>query len=252
MTITVLEAAALRAGGGIAQRADRPKQRRAGELPGSGFGVARRARVQIRAAADDQSAGLQFHGVASTTEDPYQMYDFFGPYNEVISAGAFAATLAQPGLDVPLVLGHDQMRRIARTTNGSLTLSEGETGLDVLADLDPTDPDVAYITPKLLSGLIDEMSFAFRITSGIWSPDYSEYRIESVDMQRGDVSIVGFGANPGTSGAIRSDELGRSARSLTDAQLLERSELICAELARRAPAPVGGMSFATAALYFDN
>jgi hypothetical protein len=32
------------------------------------------------------------------------------------------------------------------------------------------------------------MSFAFRIKEGRWSPDYSEYRINEYDIDRGDVS----------------------------------------------------------------
>jgi hypothetical protein len=42
------------------------------------------------------------------------------------------------------------------------------------------------------------MSFAFRIESGQWSPDYTEYRINRYDIHRGDVAIVGYGANPYT------------------------------------------------------
>ena len=95
------------------------------------------------------------------------------------------------------------MRRIARTTNGTLTLSVTGEGLDVLAELDPADADVAYIVPKLRSGLVDEMSFMFRIDAGQWSPDYTEYRITKVDIHRGDVAIVGYGANPATSAELR-------------------------------------------------
>jgi hypothetical protein len=62
---------------------------------------------------------------------------------------------------------------------------------------------VAYIAPKLRSGLIDEMSFAFRIESGQWSPDYTEYRINRYDIHRGDVAIVGYGANPYTAASLR-------------------------------------------------
>jgi hypothetical protein len=47
-------------------------------------------------------------------------------------------------------------------------------------------------------GDLSEMSFAFRIIRGTWSPDYTAYRIEQVDMNRGDVSIVNYGANPDT------------------------------------------------------
>ena len=55
------------------------------------------------------------------------------------------------------------------------------------------------IAPKLRAELIDEMSFMFRITAGHWSPDYTEFRINAVDINRGDVSAVNFGANPTTS-----------------------------------------------------
>jgi Escherichia/Staphylococcus phage prohead protease len=127
------------------------------------------------------------------------MWDMFGPYDEIVSAGAFTDTLNRADLDVPLVLQHDQLRRIARTTAGSLLLAEDDQGLRVSApELNPDDVDVAYIVPKLRSGLIDEMSFAFRIDSGQWSPDYTEFRINRVDIHRGDVAIVGFGANPYT------------------------------------------------------
>ena len=132
-----------------------------------------------------------------------KMWDMWGPYTEIVSAGAFADSLARADLDVPLVLGHDQLRRIARTTNGTLSLEESDAGLVVRAELDPSDPDVAYIAPKLRAGLIDEMSFAFRITAGQWSPDYSEFRIIAAELHRGDTAIVGFGANPFTQSALR-------------------------------------------------
>jgi HK97 family phage prohead protease len=196
-------AARQRATGGIHQRGDRPSQRRSAETPGTRATVrGALAGVSVRAAAD--TGGLTFEGHASVTERSYQMWDFFGPYSEVVSAGAFDETLARAGLDVPLVLGHDQMRRIARTTNGTLNLSMDADGLAVMAELDADDVDVQYIAPKLRSGLIDEMSFAFRIDAGTWSPDYSEYRIDKVDIHRGDVAIVGYGANPHTDGGVRS------------------------------------------------
>lgn len=195
-------AAAARAGA-VATRADRPSKRRNDEQAGARAFVRAEAPVlELRAKAD--SAALDFHGIASVTERGYEMWDWAGPYTEVVSAGAFEDTLARAGLDVPLVLGHDSMRRIARTTNGSLVLAETTDGLDVLAEnLDPADADVAYIAPKIRAGLITEMSFMFRITSGQWSPDYTEYRINAVDIHRGDVSIVGYGANPHTTSELR-------------------------------------------------
>ena len=197
----------------VQQRSHRPQQRRSGEDAGSRATVrAALARIDLRAAADD-GGPLTFDGIASVTETPYTMHDFFGPYSEIVTAGAFEVTLARADLDVPLVLGHDQMRRIARTTAGTLQLAEIDEGLQALAQLDPTDGDVAYVAPKIRAGLIDEMSFAFRIDEGQWSPDYTEFRINRVDIHRGDVSIVGFGANPHTTANLRTDQISRRGMS---------------------------------------
>ncbi len=223
----MMRAAAAERAQNVRARADRPSQRRGAQTLGTRAAMRARAQITLTRAktkaedalapddapddaieedaAPESSALLDFHGVASAYEAPYEMWDMFGPYNEVVSAGAGARSMARSDLDVPFVLGHDQLRRMARTLNGTLTLTETDEGLIVDAPaLDPTDVDVAYIAPKLRAGLIDEMSFAFRIVRGMWSPDYTEYRIEEYDIHRGDVAIVGYGANPTTSGALRS------------------------------------------------
>ena len=228
------EEAALARMSGIAARADRPSQRRCAESLGSTARVTMRSQIDLRAKAAGSDL-LVFDGYASVTETAYEMWDMWGPYTEIISAGAFAETLARADLDVPLVPQHQQLRRIARTTNGSLTLTEDDHGLHVLApDLDPADQDVAYIAPKLRSGLIDEMSFAFRIDAGQWSPDYMEFRINRVDIHRGDVAIVGFGANPATAGSGLREEadLHKMIREASEAE----ARAILTELRERFPA----------------
>lgn len=191
------------AGSGYRAAADRPRQRRDGEALTCPARVTVRTRnLQLRASTGADDGLLTYEGWASVTDAPYEMWDWAGPYTEVVTPGAFAKTLTQVGLDVPLVLQHDSLRRIARTTNGSLQLEEDTTGLHVLADqLDAADADVAYIAPKLRSGLIDEMSFKFMITKGSWSSDWTEYHIDEVDIHRGDVAIVAYGANPATAGS---------------------------------------------------
>ncbi|MGN7703510.1 HK97 family phage prohead protease [Cellulosimicrobium sp. 22601] len=187
---------------GMAQRADRPRQRRAAEPQGSRAAVhVAGVKMSLRAAGDDEAGPLAFTGYASVYERGYEMWDWYGPYTEIVSEAAGAESLARADLDVPLVLQHQSLRRIARTTNGTLLLAEDETGLRVEApELDPRDQDVAYIAPKIRAELVDEMSFMFRITLGQWSPDYTEYRIQKYDIHRGDVAIVGYGANPHTGG----------------------------------------------------
>lgn len=245
MTTSTLEriyeaAAEARAAGGYPAVASRPSERRLDEDGGRGVVAVRGANLQLRAADDSDSDSLHFVGFASVYDRGYDMWDMFGPYTEQVTSGAGAESLANPDLDVPLVLDHVSLRRIARTTNGSLTLSEdtvdGVSGLLVDApNLDPQDKDVAYIAPKLRAGLVDEMSFRFRITSGQWSPDWTEYHIEAYDIHRGDVAIVGYGANPHTQGAgLRSQALPNLA-DLTDSQLRQLERDLHA-LRRSAPA----------------
>jgi hypothetical protein len=95
---------------------------------------------------------------------------------------------------------------------GAITQSEAES---VAADLDPSDPDVARIEKKIDRGDLDEMSFAFRVTGQVWNDDYTEREITEVSLNRGDVSVVTFGANPATSATLRG--LGVDSGELEDA-----------------------------------
>jgi len=136
-------------------------------------------------------------GYASTVEQSYEMHDAFGPYSEVVSRSAFDATLAA-GPDVVFLENHAG-RAMARTGAGTLELHADDQGLHSRALLNPTRSDVADLLAAIKDGAVTEMSFAFRIESGQWSPDYSEYRIDRVNLDRGDVSAVTYGANPHTS-----------------------------------------------------
>lgn len=247
---SLVKAAAARAAGFVERSwsaGSRPAQRRAVAdlssapvLTRCGLGtvapVSARALVTVRDASEEapDTGPLVFEGMASVTGAPYRMWDMFGEYDEIVHVGAFTESLSRSDLDVPLVIDHVSSRRIARTTVPAAPLSLTEvttgdrTGLRVLAPaLDRADPDVQYIVPKLRSGLIDEMSFRFLITSGRWSDDYTEFHIHAVDIHRGDVSIVGYGASPHTAGSgLRSGALAAAS----DADLRT-------ELERRQPAP---------------
>lgn len=251
----ILEAAAEARAAGVRQVTDRPSQRRCAEEP-SAAPVVRSigASLQLRA-ADGGGNGLHFSGFASVYARSYEMWDMFGPYSEQVSPGAGAVSLARADLDVPFVLAHDSMRRIARTTNGTLALSESTVGPDegLLVDapnLDRADADVAYIAPKLEAGLIDEMSFRFRIDAGSWSPDWTEYHIDQYDIHRGDVAIVGYGANPHTQGAgLRSQQVALVDMTEADLRALENS--LHAERQRRGIVPAPRVSLASLDLLLD-
>lgn len=227
MKYTIREAAQDR-GAGVRAPSDRPSARRCQrDSDSKAWTPATRSRIELRGALDG-SGPLVFDGFASVTDRGYEMWDMFGPYTEFVHVGAFTETLAS-NPDVPLVLDHVSSRRIARTGNASspLLLTEvttgDTTGLHVLApSLDPNDPDVRYIAPKLKSGLIDEMSFRFMITSGRWNDAFDEFHIHATDINRGDTSIVGFGANPFTAGSGLRQQ-GTTGLSSTARMLLQLS-----------------------------
>ena len=144
-------------------------------------------------------------GYATVYEQPYEMWDMFGLYKEVMSAGAGAKSLAASP-DVAFLTNHRGVT-MARTTNGSLVLREDSTGLPIEAWLNPQRQDVKDLVIAIEDKNVTEMSFAFLIDDGQWSPDYTEYRINAYDINRGDVSAVNYGANPYTSVAARAREI---------------------------------------------
>ncbi|MFF3891390.1 HK97 family phage prohead protease [Streptomyces sp. NPDC001914] len=162
-------------------------------------GVVRRAfpvQLEVRAKKDTPSVST-IEGYASVTEQPFEMWDWLGPYSEVVRAGAFAKTLGE-NPQVQLLLNHAGLA-MAYTKAGTLRLSEDTTGLHMEADVSTKRSDVGDMLAALEEKSVDEMSFAFRVTRQMWSPDYDQRDILEVDLHRGDVSVVNFGANPATS-----------------------------------------------------
>lgn len=158
---------------------------------------------------------LLFTGYASITEAPYEMEDWLGTYSEVVSRGAFGKTLGESP-DVMFLINHGGTP-LARTKPGTLRLAEDSTGLAVEADLDVRSHLVSDLRVAMERGDLDEMSFAFRVTRQQWSPDYDERRISEVNLRKGDVSVVNFGANPATAGASMRSAYGIDADLLTQA-----------------------------------
>ncbi|MGV9536568.1 HK97 family phage prohead protease [Streptosporangium sandarakinum] len=193
----------------LAQRAERAQS----------AGRERRAypvQLEVRAQAGERTL---VSGYASVTEAPYEMWDAFGAYSEVVRSGAFAKTLGESP-QVQLLLNHEGLS-MAYTRAGTLRLAEDEHGLHMEAEVNPARGDVRDMLTALEDGDVDEMSFAFRVIRQQWSPDYDQRDITEISLQRGDVSVVNFGANPATSvealavRALDVDQLGEvQARAL--------------------------------------
>ncbi|WP_406457106.1 HK97 family phage prohead protease [Streptomyces sp. NBC_01622] len=153
--------------------------------------------VKLEVRAKEGASGVStIAGYASVVEEPYEMWDWLGSYSEVVRGGAFAKTLSE-NPQVQLLLNHGGLA-MAYTKAGSLRLSEDSTGLHMEADVTGARSDVQDMLLALQDGSVDEMSFAFRVTRQMWSPDYDQRDILEVDLHRGDVSVVNFGANPAT------------------------------------------------------
>ena len=120
---------------------------------------------------------LHFDGYATVYESPYEMWDMFGPYTEVVAAGAAADTLANRTWTARWCWGTTSCAASPAPPTAPSPSPRMRRGC-ARRRCSTRGRGRQYIAPKIAAGLIDEMSFCFRITAGQWSPDYTEYRIE--------------------------------------------------------------------------
>lgn len=197
--------------------------------------------VELRAKPDGTGGdALTFTGYACITEIGYEMSDWLGPFTEVVRAGAFTKTLAESA-DVPFLVNHSGLT-LARTKSGTMQLAEDDTGLHVEARLDPGSPHVTALRSAMDRSDVDEMSFAFWVTRQQWSPDYEQRDILEVNLNKGDVSVVNYGANPNTAGAqLNAREVAGQLERLSAEQRRQVFDRLAAEFASAPePADEGG------------
>jgi len=139
--------------------------------------------------------------------------DIGGMFREVISPGAF--TDAVKNDDVRFLINHEGLP-LARTSSGTLTLTEDKRGLHIKTNLDPDDPDVQKIIPKMKRGDLDKMSFAFRAVKEEWD-DSGDIPLRTIrQAELFDVSIVNDPAYPGTDIGLRSLDTFRKEQKKTN------------------------------------
>jgi len=163
-----------------------------------------RAQFEFKARPDGTGGTTySFHGYAATFESPFEMWDMWGDqYFEVLAAGACNRTLANQ-CDTQFLIGHNEASiPLARTKSGTMTLSADSVGLEVVVpSLDGRSPIVQSLASAMERGDMDEMSIGFIAVQQQWSPDYMERRITEINLNRGDVSVVCWAANPAANGA---------------------------------------------------
>ena len=185
------------------------------------------AQFEVRSLAGSK---VELRGYASVFDQPYEMFDMFGGYQETVRSGAFTKTLAE-GADVSFLANHEGLT-LARTASGSLTLEQDSTGLLSVAQVNTNRSDARDLVTAVEDGDIDQMSFAFRMVRQNWSPDYDQRDLLELNIDRSDVSAVNFGASPSTSIGVqrafrshRAADLHRMAVEIREGKSLSASTM---------------------------
>ncbi len=158
------------------------------------------AEVRLEEANDK----MILEGYAIVYDEPTLIGDETYGFIESISKDAIMPEAIK---DVPMKYNPvDSFLIIARTKNGSLTLTSDDVGLKVRAELVDTQSN-RDIFKMVASGLLDKMSFAFVVSEQEWSHDgdIPKRHIRKIDRLY-DVSIVDTPAYDKTSIYARSLE----------------------------------------------
>jgi len=153
-------------------------------------------------ARQTEDGTMRLRGYAAVFNDPSVPM----PFVETIAPGAFRKTLSETP-DVRLLINHEGLP-LARTKNGTLTLTEDERGLFMDAVIADTNEgrDLYKLVER---GDVDQMSFAFRVIRQKYNEDRSVRTLTEVSLADGDVSVVTYPAYPTTS--VEAREALRSA-----------------------------------------
>ena len=144
------------------------------------------------------------------------------PFKETIAPGAFRKTLSETP-DVRLLINHEGLP-LARTKNGTLTLSEDDRGLFMDAEIADTSEgrDLYKLVER---GDVDQMSFAFRVIRQKWNEDRSVRTLTEVSLADGDVSVVTYPAYPTTTVEAR-EALRTAIEAIKEGRALDGESMV--------------------------
>jgi HK97 family phage prohead protease len=144
------------------------------------------------------------------------------PFVERIAPGAFRKTLTETP-DVRLLINHEGLP-LARTKNGTLTLTEDERGLYMDAVIADTQEGRDLYT-LVQRGDLDQMSFAFRVIRQKWNENRTERLLTELSLADGDVSVVTYPAYPTTSVEAR-QKIAEAMEALKEGRALDGESLM--------------------------
>jgi len=174
---------------------------------------------------EDADNKMILEGYAIVYDEPTLIGDESYGFIESISRSAITDTAIK---DVPMKYNHmDSFLIIARTKNGSLTLTSDDVGLKIRAELLDTQSN-QDIFKMVKSGLLDKMSFAFVVSEQEWNRDgdIPKRYIRKIERLY-DVSIVDTPAYDKTSIYARSLEaMDLELKTMDLAEKNKKAELI--------------------------
>jgi uncharacterized protein len=144
------------------------------------------------------------------------------PFIERIAPGAFRKTLTETP-DVRLLINHEGLP-LARTKNGTLTLTEDDRGLYMDATIADTSEGRDLYT-LVERGDVDQMSFAFRVIRQKWNEDRTTRTLTEVSLADGDVSVVTYPAYPTTTVEAR-EALRTAIEAIKEGRALDGESMI--------------------------
>ena len=144
------------------------------------------------------------------------------PFIERIAPGAFRKTLTETP-DVRLLINHEGLP-LARTKNGTLTLTEDDRGLYMDATIADTSEGRDLYT-LVERGDVDQMSFAFRVIRQKWNEDRSMRTLTEVSLADGDVSVVTYPAYPTTTVEAR-EALRTAIEAIKEGRALDGESMV--------------------------
>lgn len=144
------------------------------------------------------------------------------PFIERIAPGAFRKTLTETP-DVRLLINHEGLP-LARTKNGTLTLTEDDRGLYMDATIADTSEGRDLYT-LVERGDVDQMSFAFRVIRQKWNEDRTTRTLTEVSLADGDVSVVTYPAYPTTTVEAR-EALRTAIEAIKEGRALDGESMV--------------------------
>lgn len=158
-------------------------------------------------------------GYATTFDDAYEMYEYDGvKYYEKISRDALKNADMR---DVIFLYNHEG-RVLARQKNGTLEVKADTRGIFIRADLSSTI-ESRSIYEDIKTGLLDQMSWAFTVSSEEYNKDTHTRTITGIKKVY-DTSVVSIPANPNTSISARDYFSGVAEMEKTERMNRERNK----------------------------